>query len=156
MYHTLERARALTISAFPEYDRDRLGQEFRHFSTALIRGRQLFLLQVIIAKINTQKLYKGSGPFDGNGCILTATPGTKPNTLTFAKINPGTSALFETAINREDRSSGAIRARNGERVISIQGQYRKGRRKTREAPTSNIRMTADVRSQYFHGENIQK
>ena len=156
MYHTLERARALNISAFSEYDRDRLCQEFRHFSTALIRGRQLFLLQVTITKINTKKLYKGSGPFDRNGCILTATPGTQPNSLAFAKIKLGTSALLETAINREDRSSGAIRARNGGRVISIQGQYRKGRRKTRKAQTINIRVTADVRSQHFHGENIQK
>ena len=119
MYPTLERARALKICAFPEYDRDRLCQEFRHFSTTLIRGRQLFFLQVTITQINTQKLYKGSGPFYGNGCILTATPGTQPNTLTFGNIKLGTSALFEKAINREDRSSGAIRARNGGRVTSI-------------------------------------
>ena len=41
-------------------------------------------------------------------------------------------------------------------MISIQGRHREGRRKTREAHTSNIRMTADVSSQHFHGENIQK
>ena len=79
----------------------------------------------------------------------------RPDTLAFTKIKLGTSALFETAINREDRSSGAIMAGNGRRVISIQGQYRKGTRRTRETKTSNIRMTADVSSQHFHEENIQ-
>ena len=80
----------------------------------------------------------------------------RPNTLPFTKIKLGTSALFETAINREDHSSGAIMARNGRRVSSIQEQYREGTRRTRETKTNNIRMTADVSSQHFHGENIQK
>ena len=93
----------------------------------------VFLLQVAITKINTQNIHEGSGPFDGDGCILTATPRTQPNTLAFTKIKLGTSALFETTTNREDRSSGASTARNGGSVISIQVQHREGRRKTREA-----------------------